>query len=403
MAGTPRMAGTSTTASVPDILQNHRISKIWLATGSGLICLDRGCTGSTVGPDGSVWAADPQNHLVYQETMAGVVTSFTMPTGFFPAYLATGPDGDLYVSGNGADYVIRMTTSGTIARLPIPSHDRTFSDGIVGGATAVWFVEGAHLGRITPDGTVTEYAYQSHSTTNNGAGITIDERGQPWFVDTQAQTLGLFNNQAGALQEFPSGTLSGCVPYDILSAAGFFWVGCGSPTPALAKVTTHAKVTIYTVAIRVGQTPQSMAVGPNGDPWMVTPIANALSDFDPKTNAMTTYLPPLRMFLGPTLTLAPDGNLWMASDDVTNIFLHNVLTVTPKKTVLSGPGATGMLAVKERGTSSWTAASSDTSVATVSQGSMNWQFVVTAVASGACTVTIADAIGNSYVVSVVVD
>jgi virginiamycin B lyase len=396
-------SGSSLTAPnrvQPRIVQQHRLGKRWVQlTG---VCGSQGCTGIAVGTDGNVWAADPSNNLVYQATMSGVITPFNLPLAFHPSQLASGTDGDLYVVGNGAKYIVRMTTAGAVVKLPIPSGDRTLDSGIVTGSAAVWFVEAGHIGKVTPDGTVTEFAYPSGTMTNNGAGITVGPNGRIWFVDQEAQTLGVVDQHTNAIVELPSGTMSSCAPYDIQSAAHFLWVGCGSATPELAKVTTMAKITYYSIAFRVGQTPQSMVVGPNGDPWMVSLSPNALSDFNPQTNSVTTYPPPFPVNPSGALALAPDGNFWMAGNGQMDVFLFNILTVKPNNVTLSGPGATTTVDVKEPGMTAWTATSSDPSIATIAQGATNSQFVITAVATGSCIMTIADAIGNSALVSVVV-
>jgi hypothetical protein len=73
------------------------------------------------------------------------------------------------------------------------------------------------------------------------------------------------------------------------------------------------------------------------------------------------------------------------------VFVRRILTVTPSSTTLFGGGQTATLSVTEQGyNGAWTASSSDTGTATVAPGSTSGTFVVTSVAVGACTVTVAD-------------
>lgn len=380
------------------IVQNKHLSKVWVETGAG--CLNA-CTGVAVGSDGNVWATDLSNDEIYIDTMTGGQTQDPLPTGFQPGYLAVGPDGDMYVTGFN-NFIVQVTKSGGATPLSIPSGDRTFGDGIVEGSNADWFIEDGHVGKVTPDGTITEFKYPSGTRGNGVAGITIGPDDRVWFVDNERRTLGSIDQSTGTIVELPNRALRECAPHDILSAAGVLWVGCSGPTPELLKVTTQAKITHYKLGFYVGQTPESMIVGPNGDPWMVTPNGG-LSDFDPRTNSVTTYFPPPGAKLGPTLTLAPDGNAWIPGNGFMYAYLNNILTVRPKKIVLSGAGATGTLDVSEPGTDSWSATSSKTAVAIVAQGSTNSQFIVTGVASGRCTITISDTIGNSIAIPVVVN
>ncbi|HEY5095003.1 MAG TPA: hypothetical protein VII69_07815 [Candidatus Eremiobacteraceae bacterium] len=84
------------------------------------------------------------------------------------------------------------------------------------------------------------------------------------------------------------------------------------------------------------------------------------------------------------------------------VLVVNPLSVTPTKVNFTGDGQTKTLVAAENGTTAWTGTSSDTAVATVSQGSPSTNFIVTSVGSGSCKVTIADAAGNSVKVKVTV-
>ena len=66
------------------------------------------------------------------------------------------------------------------------------------------------------------------------------------------------------------------------------------------------------------------------------------------------------------------------------------MTVTPNELKFSVPSQTRTLTVSENGVSSWTAKSSKTSVATVTQGKTNSTFNVSSAGKGSCKITIAD-------------
>ena len=88
-------------------------------------------------------------------------------------------------------------------------------------------------------------------------------------------------------------------------------------------------------------------------------------------------------------------------DDV-DVLVLAPLKVTPTKLTFSGAGQTKSVTVSEKGVSSWTASSSNASVATVAQGGSASTFDVTSVGAGTCRVKIADSSGNTVSVKVTV-
>lgn len=386
----------------PLVVQTQRHGD-WTTAGTGSICPDI-CSAVVSGPNATVWALDTKANSAYRATMSGQTTAFPMPPGFHPSHLAAGADKNIYISGYSATYLVRMTNFGTIHEIPIPDKDETYSDGILATATAVWFLEGGHVGELSPNGTIKQFTLPSGSTSNFNAGITIGPNGDVWFVDTQAQTLGYVDPTSGAISEFGSGSFSQCAPYDIAFDAYYLWVGCGSALPELAKVSANGKATYLSLVDRVGQNPGSMAVGPDGGLWMVDTYDESISDLDPATNTLTTYIAPSlrRRYLEPSFAIAvgPDGNLWTGDYTQLDVFILKPLSVKPASVVLGSVGATQDLSVVEKGERSWTSASSDPAIASVAQGRHANEFIVTAVATGSCDVTISDGIGNSFTVKV---
>src|SRR5207244_1356458 len=111
------------------------------------------------GPDGALWfplELDALGRL----TVSGKAKRVDLP-GIHPFDITTGPDGDLWYStssgyGLTPNVIGRVTTAGQITQYPLPGSG--VAVGIGPGADGnVWFaVEGYGIGKITPDGTVTE-------------------------------------------------------------------------------------------------------------------------------------------------------------------------------------------------------------------------------------------------------
>jgi VCBS repeat-containing protein len=105
------------------------------------------------------------------------------------------------------------------------------------------------------------------------------------------------------------------------------------------------------------------------------------------------------------VTTGPDGNLWVdtvgGTPDV-DVFVADPLTVKPSAVSFSAVGQRATLKVTQKGSTHWTAASSNPAVATVAPGGTKATFTVQAVGNGTCTITISDGAGNSVAVKVTV-
>ena len=85
-----------------------------------------------------------------------------------------------------------------------------------------------------------------------------------------------------------------------------------------------------------------------------------------------------------------------------NVYVIDVLNVTPNSLTFPTAGQQQTLTVTENGASKWTARSTKTSVATVAPGGSGNTFVVTSIAAGSAKITVKDPKGNLFPVQVVV-
>jgi virginiamycin B lyase len=84
----------------------------------------------------------------------------------------------------------RITMDGTITEFPIPSQTGSPINAAVGPDRNVWFTKGGSVGRVTPEGVITEFPLPA---PNAGAtGITAGSDRQPpkrlanrlWFTES---------------------------------------------------------------------------------------------------------------------------------------------------------------------------------------------------------------------------
>ncbi len=124
--------------------------------------------GIVAGPDGNIWFSDFWG-AIGQITPSGTITEFStgLNPGSQPDGIITGPDGNLWFSDNGTTKAIgRITPSGAIAEFVPGLAKCTGICGVgqpVAGADGnVWFVESetvsGRIARITPSGTIATFS-----------------------------------------------------------------------------------------------------------------------------------------------------------------------------------------------------------------------------------------------------
>jgi streptogramin lyase len=144
----------------------------------------------TGGPDGNLWFTDHSAFRIGRITIAGHLSYFSLPShAGYPDAIASGPDGALWVTVDGRNAAIyRVTTAGVFTRHSLPQPpDYVYLQGIVSGPDGnLWFTvldyttNTSFIGRITPAGTVTEFA--TPVTQSAPEGITVGPDRAIWFA-----------------------------------------------------------------------------------------------------------------------------------------------------------------------------------------------------------------------------
>lgn len=198
--------------------------KIGKITPTGVITEFPGVTGSpqsiTGGPDGNLWVTEyaaacgtdtcvPVSAAIARITLAGVVTEFPVVTANSVLNgIARGPDGNLWfcedLAGLGPDnfghygaIIGKITPQGVVTEYAIPTASSAPSEITSGPDGNLWFTENNanQIGRVTPSGVITEYATP---TANSGPdGITTGPDGNLWFTEYAANQIGKLVTGAG--------------------------------------------------------------------------------------------------------------------------------------------------------------------------------------------------------------
>ena len=140
----------------------------------------------------------------------------------------------------------------------------------------LWFTEryAGRIGRITPDGVVTEFAdgistWSSFSLPNWMGGITAGPDGNVWFTEQGGDIVGRITPD-GVITEFPT-SVNHKSQYDYYSAItagpdGNVWFTAYIPN-RIVRITPAGVITEFPIK---SKTPFGIAAGPDGNLWFTT-------------------------------------------------------------------------------------------------------------------------------------
>jgi streptogramin lyase len=269
--------------------------------------------GITTGPDENLWFTESGAGAIGRMTVGGVLTQFTLPdipapagsptgtssTPAQPEAITVGPDGALWFTTENS-LVGRITTDGTITEYKVSGLTASTSSIVAGPDGALWFtgVTG-EVGRITTAGVVTEFALPevpppagsgagTASTPATATGITVGPDGALWFAGVPGEVGRI--STAGVVTEF-------AVP-EIPPTAG-------------------SSSTVGTVV-----TPDAITAGPDGALWFTgmpgeigrITTAGVVTEFEMPVPTSPNS-PQVSQGVAYAITVGPDGALWFINEN----------------------------------------------------------------------------------------
>lgn len=206
------------------------------------------------------------------------VTEFNLAAGSGPYGITSGPDGALWFTETVTNKIGRITTDGTVTEFSIPTPNSNPESITTGSDGALWFTENSSskIGRLTTSGSFTEYSLAAGS---HPLEITSGPNGNLWFTENGTNKIG---------EIVPAGIFAG---------------------------------TITEFSLAASSSPWGITSGPNGNVWFTEngsdkvaeiipsgPLAGTISEFSLSSGA------------GPRdITTGPDDNLWFIEEGGTNI------------------------------------------------------------------------------------
>ncbi len=164
------------------------------------------------GPDGAVWFGernggklgriDPTTHNIVEFEPPTRVTA-TDKTKIYIHGITVGPDHAIWFTEQRADIIGRFDIrTQTFTEFPLPTHGNAPHFMVLGPDRNLWFTEqgvppnlygapvlGNKIGRITPDGDITEFALPS--PPRQPFGMTVGRHRTLWFAETVGNQIGI--------------------------------------------------------------------------------------------------------------------------------------------------------------------------------------------------------------------
>lgn len=161
---------------------------------------------------------------------AGQIVEYSsgLGSGAVPYIIASGPDGNVWFTGDGTTHAVwRITPSGQITKFSTGLNAGSSPNGIATGPDGnTWFTDlgtTSAIGRITPSGQITEFSSGLEPNSNPWLGIAPGPDGNIWFADAGLTPAIGRISPSGQITEFPGSSFVGAPEALAPGADGNLW------------------------------------------------------------------------------------------------------------------------------------------------------------------------------------
>jgi virginiamycin B lyase len=272
--------------------------------------------GTPANLDGDLWFLDGRRDVVSRIDLVGHarVVSRRFPKGALLWGIATGADGNLWITEAGADAIARMTPSGRVtqtARLP---HDSFPTQITAGSDGSLWFSVADGVGRVTPAGTLRLWKFRV-AAPDGPSVAPLPDGGVLVATGTALRRV----SRMGTVTRLPVDRAR--LPQLLASGnGGAVWFTFIGATSGIGRMAADGTVQA-TWRDRFGATvdQEGLALDAAGDVWVTDSDTDSLERLSP-LGREPGPLQPLRPRAGRfrhagRIVAGPDGAMWVALGD----------------------------------------------------------------------------------------
>jgi streptogramin lyase len=151
-----------------------------------------------------------------------------------------GPDGNIWFAGAAdGNQIGRITPDGTVTQFPIPTPNCRPTGIATGPDRNLWFTElyGNHIGQMTTDGVILA-EFDSPTAYSLPAGITTGPEGNIWFTELQGNKIARLRAPANHLLITAPATAVSGTPFNITVTALGAWGNIDTDYQGAVSLTT---------------------------------------------------------------------------------------------------------------------------------------------------------------------
>ena len=285
--------------------------------------------------------------LAGAEPSAAAITEFSLNTpASTPSGIAAGPDGNVWVAESSSSRIARVTPGGTVTEFALPAGREPL--GITSAGGLVWFTErlGNRIGRLNPSAG-SDAAIQASlaeflvaGAGSKPTGIAAGPDGNVWFTENGSDEIGRIT-PAGTISEFlvPGGG-SNVTGIAAGSDGALWFTEAGSNE--VGRISTAGVITnefglptLPASATRLG----AIASGPDGALWYVDGGIDHVRRIT--TAGVHSEFPAPAGSILDGIAAGPDGNLWLTasrSGKIARMTTAGALSEFTLPTAGGGPG-----------------------------------------------------------------
>jgi streptogramin lyase len=295
------------------------------AHGSWQVFADEGSLEGIVRVKRDYWIANGDgSEDLSHVTPAGKIT--LVDVDYVPLEITSDASGNLWFTN--ARYLEIISRFDPATSRVTTYHLNDSSDGgiILGRDGNVWFLENDHIGKLTPQGTLTEYPTPQ---TEGGTGLAWASDGRIWFssaaIPGLSWVLTSFDPQSGRVKGHrePTVALGGIVA----APDGTLWYGLSAGTASLVHFDPRTEaIASFPIPghFDLSPCPAGLQLAPDGSLWYASQhlrgrgyekhvVGGGFVRFDPGAKQFTTYVSPKGNEWNCELTLAAAGKVWGTS------------------------------------------------------------------------------------------